>query len=76
MSFDDIIDFRGTHSQKWDSMEKTWGIPAADGLAMWVADMDFRQPEGMIGAVRDAAERGLFTYFGGWTNTKVPSPGG
>ncbi|MCP5323162.1 MAG: pyridoxal phosphate-dependent aminotransferase [Rhodobacteraceae bacterium] len=65
MSFDDIIDFRGTHSQKWDSMEKTWGIPAADGLAMWVADMDFRQPEGMIGAVRDAAERGLFTYFGG-----------
>jgi len=64
MSFDDIIDYRGTHSNKWDMMEKTMGVTAEDGLAMWVADMDFRPPEAMIRAVQDVAGRGLFTYFG------------
>jgi cystathionine beta-lyase len=64
MSFDDIIDFRGTHSTKWDMMEQNTGVSSAEGLAMWVADMDFRPPEGMIRAVTDAAGRGLFTYFG------------
>ncbi|MCV2866845.1 MalY/PatB family protein [Albidovulum sediminicola] len=64
MSFDDIIDYRGTHSSKWDTMEKTMGVPAEDGLAMWVADMDFRPPEGMLRTVIETAERGFFTYFG------------
>ncbi|MCV2867897.1 pyridoxal phosphate-dependent aminotransferase [Defluviimonas sp. WL0002] len=64
MSFDDIIDYRGTHSSKWDTMEKSMGVSAEDGLAMWVADMDFRPPEGMLRTVIDTAERGLFTYFG------------
>ena len=48
MSFDDIIDFRGQHSQKWDEMHELMGVAPEDGLAMWVADMDFRPPEGMI----------------------------
>ena len=64
MSFDDIIDYRGQHSSKWDMMEPTFGIPAADGLAMWVADMDFRPPETLIETVRGVADNGLFTYFG------------
>ncbi len=25
-------------------MERLYGVPAADGIAMWVADMDFRPP--------------------------------
>lgn len=64
MSFDSIIDFRGLHSSKWDTMEKTFGVSPDDGLAMWVADMDFRPPEAVIDAVRRVAEKGLFTYFG------------
>ena len=42
MSFDDIIDRHGTHSVKWDMMEQIYGVPADDGIPMWVADMDFR----------------------------------
>ncbi|MEZ5777658.1 MAG: MalY/PatB family protein [Paracoccaceae bacterium] len=64
MTFDEIIDFRGKHSQKWDMMEKTFGVSPGDGLAMWVADMDFRQPQGMIDAVKRVADDALFTYFG------------
>lgn len=63
MSFDEIIDYRGTHSQKWDMMQTNFGVSPDDGLAMWVADMDFRPPEGMIRTVVEAAQRGLFTYF-------------
>ena len=44
MNFDEIIDRRGTHSDKWDMMLKKYGISPQDGIAMWVADMDFRHP--------------------------------
>lgn len=64
MTFDDVIDFRGQHSNKWDMMEANFGVSPKDGLAMWVADMDFRPPEAMIRRVREVAERGIFTYFG------------
>ncbi|MGB3177596.1 MAG: MalY/PatB family protein [Albidovulum sp.] len=65
MSFDEIIDFRGQHSQKWDMMEQTMGVSAEDGLAMWVADMDFRPPQSMIDTVAKLNTRGIYTYFGG-----------
>ena len=42
--FDEIIDRRGTHCAKWDAMQKLYGVSPDDGLAMWVADMDFRPP--------------------------------
>ncbi len=44
MDFDTLIDRFGTHSVKWDMMEPMFGVPHKDGLAMWVADMDFRPP--------------------------------
>ena len=44
MSFDTLINRLGTHSVKWDAMEPMFGVPAQGGLAMWVADMDFRPP--------------------------------
>ena len=43
--FDQVIDRRGTHCSKWDMMEDIYGVPGDDGLAMWVADMDFRPPQ-------------------------------
>jgi cystathionine beta-lyase len=64
MNFDDIIDYRGQHSGKWDAMEDAFGVSPDDGLAMWVADMDFRPPEAMIAKVNSVAEKGIFTYFG------------
>ncbi|WP_273522740.1 MalY/PatB family protein [Rhodosalinus sediminis] len=64
MDFDEIIDRHGTHSMKWDRMEALYGVPAADGLAMWVADMDFRPPACVTEAVRRMADHGIYGYFG------------
>ena len=45
MDFDEVIDRRGTHSSKWDTMEDLYGVSPDNGLSMWVADMDFRAPK-------------------------------
>lgn len=62
--FDERIDRRGTHSAKWDMMEPIYGVPAAGGIAMWVADMDFRPPACVQKAVEDMAAHGIYGYFG------------
>ncbi len=64
MNFDEIIDRRGTHSSKWDSMEALYGVSPDDGLAMWVADMDFRPPACVQAAVDGMAAHGLYGYYG------------
>ena len=64
MSFDTPIDRRGTHCVKWDMMEKLYGVPAEGGLAMWVADMEFRPPACVQAAVERMAEHGVYGYFG------------
>ena len=43
-TFDLHIDRRGSNCAKWDKMEAIYGVPASEGIAMWVADMDFRPP--------------------------------
>lgn len=63
MDFDEIIDRRGSHSSKWDLLESQFGIPGADGLAMWTADSDYRTAPCVIEVVRAAAEHGIFGYF-------------
>lgn len=67
MSFDDIIDRRGTHSSKWDLMEKLFGVSPADGLAMWTADSDYATAPCVRDVVREAAEQGVFGYFGDYS---------
>ena len=62
--FDEIIDRRGTHCAKWDMMETLYGVPPDDGLAMWVADMDFRPPAAVTAALRPRSTHGVFGYFG------------
>lgn len=64
MNFDRIIDRCGTHSSKWDMMEPTYGVPAGDGIAMWVADMDFPPPACVQRAVEKMAAHGIYGYFG------------
>ncbi len=64
MSFDEIIDRRGTHSVKWDAMEAIYGVPASDGISMWVADMDFRPPQCISDAVAKMHEHGVYGYYG------------
>ncbi|SHI48129.1 cystathione beta-lyase [Shimia gijangensis] len=64
MSFDDIINRFGTHSVKWDMMEKLYGVPKDDGIAMWVADMDFRPPACITDAIKGMTDHGIYGYYG------------
>lgn len=63
-NFDLLIDRRGTHSAKWDMMEASYGVSPADGIAMWVADMDFRPPACVQTAIEKMAAHGVYGYFG------------
>lgn len=62
MSFDDLINRHGTHCAKWDMMEPVYGVPADDGLAMWVADTDFRAPPPVLNKMRELLDHGVFGY--------------
>ena len=64
MDFDEVIDRRGTHCVKWDMMESIYGVPADTGIAMWVADMDFRPPDAARRALERMLDHGIFGYFG------------
>lgn len=64
MDFDTPINRLGTHSVKWDSMEKMFGVPAEGGIAMWVADMDFRPPACVQRALEGMLAHGLYGYYG------------
>ena len=64
LDFDHPIDRRGTHCVKWDMMEAIYGVPADEGIAMWVADMEFRPPEVVHEALRRMLDHGIYGYFG------------
>jgi cysteine-S-conjugate beta-lyase len=67
--FDRVIERRGTQATKWDLMAKLSGIKAADGIPMWVADMDFAAPPGVTQALAAVVERGVHGYYadtGSW----------
>ena len=62
--FDEVIDRRNTHSVKWDACEALYGVSPDDGIAMWVADMDFRPPEAVSRALAEAIDHGIHGYYG------------
>jgi cystathionine beta-lyase len=62
--FDEIIDRRGTHCSKWDMMEPLYKVSPDGGLAMWVADMDFRPPASVTAALEAEVAHGVHGYFG------------
>ena len=64
MDFDEVIDRRGTHSSKWDTMDELYGVSPDNGLSMWVADMDFRAPEIIQQKLRSINSHGIYGYYG------------
>ncbi len=64
MDFDTCINRVGTHSAKWDMMEPIYGVPAKGGIAMWVADMDFRPPACVQAALQGMLDHGIYGYLG------------
>ncbi len=69
--FDRIIERRGTHASKWDSIKQRSGIEADDAIPMWVADMDFQAPPGVTKALHEVVDRGIHGYYadtGSWAD--------
>ncbi len=64
MNFDEIIDRRNTHSGKWDNMETNYGVNPDEGIAMWVADMDFKPPQCVADALKAMTDHGIYGYYG------------
>ena len=64
MTFDTPISRIGTHCVKWDMMETLYGVPVTEGLAMWVADMEFRPPHVIQQALERMLAHGVYGYFG------------
>ncbi len=64
MTFDTPISRKGTHCVKWDMMETLYGVTPDDGIAMWVADMEFRPPQVVQQALEAMLAHGVYGYFG------------
>jgi cystathionine beta-lyase len=60
--FDEFIDRRGTHSSKWDGLDKFCSVDPENGIAMWVADSDFRAAPPIIEALQGMVDHGVFGY--------------
>jgi cystathionine beta-lyase len=67
-NFDRVIERRGTHASKWDSIARLSGIESPDAIPMWVADMDFAPP-GATSALTAETQRAVHGYYadtGSW----------
>ncbi len=64
MNFDTPINRRGTHCVKWDAMDSIYGVDPDEGIAMWVADMEFKPPQCVQDAVQAMHDHGVYGYFG------------
>jgi len=65
MDFDKVTDRRNTNSKKWDLMEHYFGVSPDDGIAMWVADMDFEAADFLQRAAQAEIEKANYSYFSG-----------
>ncbi len=64
MTFDTPISRAGSHCAKWDMLESLYGLNPDQGLAMWVADMEFRPPQVVQSALESMLAHGVYGYFG------------
>ena len=59
-NFDEIISRENTASLKYDLRKEIFGV--SDVIPMWVADMDFKTPDFIIGALRTRLEHEILGY--------------
>lgn len=64
MTFDIPISRAGSHCSKWDMLEPLYGLKPDEGLAMWVADMEFKPPQSVQTALEKMLDHGVYGYFG------------
>lgn len=58
--FDEIIDRRGSKSEKYDCLKELFGRD--DIIPLWVADTDFRTPDFVMNAIKERAEHPVLGY--------------
>jgi len=56
----EFVQRRGTSCKKWDRQQEMFSRDGLTGL--WVADMDFKAPECVRNALKEAVEFGVFGY--------------
>ncbi|MFC4772905.1 MalY/PatB family protein [Enterococcus hermanniensis] len=59
-NFDQPIDRLGTNSIKWDAFLKTYN--EEELLPLWIADMDFKTPPGVLAAYQKLLSEGILGY--------------
>ena len=64
MTFDTPISRAGSHCSKWDMLEPLYGLTPDEGLAMWVADMEFKPPQVVQDALQKMLDHSVYGYFG------------
>lgn len=60
VNFDEQLNRKGTNSVKWDQICQTY--QEEDLLPLWVADMDFKAPDGVIQAYQKMVQQGILGY--------------
>ena len=59
-NFDEVVDRRGTDSEKVEGVKHFWGRD--DLMPMWVADMDFRTPPFVINVIKERLNHEILGY--------------
>lgn len=59
-NFEQPIDRLGTNSVKWDAILKSYN--EENLLPLWIADMDFKAPAGVLQAYQKLLEHGILGY--------------
>ncbi|MDE6384147.1 MAG: pyridoxal phosphate-dependent aminotransferase [Paramuribaculum sp.] len=61
-NFDTIIDRRGTHAMKYDSLVELYGVDAGSVTPMWIADMEFAVCPEILGALNQRFSNPVLGY--------------
>lgn len=62
MSFDKIINRRGTYCTQWDYIEDRFGKGTKDLTPFSISDTDFRSPQPILDALSKVISHGIFGY--------------
>ncbi|AVF34389.1 MalY/PatB family protein [Rahnella sikkimica] len=60
--FDAITDRRSQHSTKWSAVKNLTTDSGKPVIPLWIADMEFRSPPEVIGALHRVLEQGILGY--------------
>ena len=64
IDFDEVLDNRNHHLEKWDEVAERYGVPGDSGIPLWIADMDFRAPPAVNAALQKMVDHGVHGYYG------------